>query len=200
TYTTTSLSHITDSTSVTNSFSNVQLSTGVQSPIPTATSTTSSLNLFSHIFPRIRGENITTTIASLGLINENKTNINTTLNTNSQPLESTNLDDSDTKSMTLREDLPQKEVESSRESDVRLNESHIHAMHTINAINSEPSKSSDHSVHSKTKQTSKGTTGLEIGLGGLGGLGGMSSLLSAHAGDGVITKCNSLLSKHKSNV
>ncbi|CAG2173984.1 unnamed protein product, partial [Oppiella nova] len=36
TYTTTSLSHITDSTSVTNSFSNVQLSTGVQSPIPTA--------------------------------------------------------------------------------------------------------------------------------------------------------------------
>jgi hypothetical protein len=98
--------------------------------------------------------------------------------------------------MTLREDLSQKEVESSRESDVRLNESHIHAIHTINAINSEPSKSSDHCVHSKTKQTSKGATG----LGGLGGLGGMSSLLSAHAGDGVITKCNSLLSKHKSNV
>ncbi|CAG2175382.1 unnamed protein product, partial [Oppiella nova] len=202
TYTTTSLSHITDSTSVTNSFSNVQLSTGVQSPIPTATSTTSSFtsNLFSHIFPRIRGENITTTTASLGLINENKTNIKTTLNTNSQPLGSTNLDDSDAKSMTLREDLSQKEVESSRESGVRLNESHIHAIHTINAINSEPSKSSDHSVHSIPKQTSKGTTGLEIGLGGLGGLGGMSSLLSAHAGDGVITKCNSLLSKHKSNV
>lgn len=54
TYTTTSLSQTTDSTRVTPSFCNVQLSTGLQPPI----ATTSSANLFSQTFSRISSKNI----------------------------------------------------------------------------------------------------------------------------------------------
>ncbi|CAG2114624.1 unnamed protein product, partial [Medioppia subpectinata] len=187
TYTTTSLSHTNDSTHVTNSFSNVQLSTGLQAPIPTTSSST--FNLFSsQILPQINGENIETTAPLLSSQKDIKTN--TTLNTNSlQTLESNNFDDSKpTKGITLREDLSQNELKSSREIDVHLNQMHNNNDNEKRAPNHSPIHST--ARHSATTLTKS-----------LGGLGSVSSLLEGpnNGGAGVLMKVNTLLNRNKAN-
>ncbi|XP_054168368.1 trafficking kinesin-binding protein milt-like [Oppia nitens] len=179
TYTTTSLSQTTDSTYVTNSFSNVQLSTGIQIPITTSVP---SVNFFSQSLPQIKGEHLVA-ISSQSSPQDSDIDIKVSSCNSYKSYESLISDITCIENLTLKDKSPKKEVNNSIKSDLQLSQN-----------NSNESKAFINNIQSPKRQlkTNENNSGFDIGF---DGLGGMSCILDKNCNDGVIMKCNSLLGK-----